>query len=149
MHDFLTTQNSIGHGGGSSIFSGISLIQTGIISRCARTHPLTTMPIMNAMDREGLRLALEQARKSYKEGGIPIGSALLLSLDPSNKFDGVDRVKVLGSGHNERIQKSSPTLHAEISALENAGRLKADIYQRSTIVSPFVSFQPTIVTYFT
>lgn len=89
------------------------------------------------MDHEGIRLALEQAHKSYEEGGIPIGSALLCrSLDPSDNSNGVNGIKVLGSGHNQRIQKSSPTLHAEISALENAGRLKADVYRGSTIVGP-------------
>ncbi|KAI0074815.1 cytidine deaminase-like protein, partial [Panus rudis PR-1116 ss-1] len=60
-------------------------------------------------------------------GGVPIGSALV--------YHGGANSEVLGSGHNERIQKLSPTLHAEISALENAGRLKAEVYRNSTIVT--------------
>jgi len=85
------------------------------------------------MDTEGLRLALEQAKKSYDEGGIPIGSVLLISdTNTPNSF------KVLGSGHNERIQKGSPILHGEMAALENAGRLKADVYRRATIVKSTV-----------
>lgn len=61
--------------------------------------------------------ALKQAEQSYIEGGIPIGSVLV--------YQG----KIIGQGHNQRIQKSSPTLHAEIDALENAGRLAAAIYK--------------------
>ncbi|GMG20992.1 unnamed protein product [Ambrosiozyma monospora] len=68
-------------------------------------------------DKLGIQIALEEAKKGYSEGGIPIGSCLIHK-------DG----RVLGRGHNMRIQKSSPTLHAEISALENAGRLPATVY---------------------
>jgi cytosine deaminase len=87
------------------------------------------MPAASPLDREGLiyeglREALKQARKSYSEGGIPIGSALLES----------STHKILGSGHNERIQKASPILHGETSALDNAGRLHADVYRHATIV---------------
>lgn len=67
---------------------------------------------------------MAQARKSYKEGGIPIGAVL------------IENGVVIGEGHNERIQKLSATLHGEISALENAGRLKAEIYRNSTMVRP-------------
>ncbi|KAK7457183.1 Cytosine deaminase [Stygiomarasmius scandens] len=74
------------------------------------------------LDKLGIRKAIDEASKSYSEGGIPIGSVLLHS-------DGT----ILGSGHNERIQKSSATLHGEISALENAGRLKPEVYRNSTI----------------
>jgi cytosine/creatinine deaminase len=82
------------------------------------------MTFTKDLDEIGMHKAIEEASKSYSEGGIPIGSVLLQS-------DGT----ILGSGHNERIQKSSATLHGEISALENAGRLKPEVYRDSTIVS--------------
>ncbi|KAJ7058957.1 cytosine deaminase [Mycena amicta] len=69
-----------------------------------------------------LTKAYEEACKGYAEGGIPIGSVLLDS-------NGV----ILGRGHNQRIQKASPTLHAEIAALEDAGRLKAAVYRDATL----------------
>ncbi|KIM37642.1 hypothetical protein M413DRAFT_258869 [Hebeloma cylindrosporum] len=82
----------------------------------------------NIVDRTGLELALQQARRSYQEGGIPIGSVLLLpDRESSTGF------VVLGAGHNERMQKKSPTLHGEISALENAGRQKAETYRSSVL----------------
>ena len=67
--------------------------------------------------------ALEEARQGLAEGGIPIGSVLVL--------DG----KIVGRGHNRRVQKGSPTLHAEMDCLENAGRLKARDYQRAVLYS--------------
>lgn len=84
---------------------------------------------MDDLDKLGLATASAKARKSYREGGIPIGAALVYhgsSLDLSNAV-------VLGCSHNQRIQKSSPTLHAEIATLEDAGRLKADVYTKSTM----------------
>ncbi|KAJ3981392.1 cytidine deaminase-like protein [Lentinula detonsa] len=75
-----------------------------------------------SVDHVGISQALSQARKSYNEGGIPIGCSLISG-------DGT----VLGKGHNQRIQKSSPTLHAEIAAVEDAGRLKASTYRDCTI----------------
>ncbi|KAJ3731363.1 cytidine deaminase-like protein [Lentinula guzmanii] len=75
-----------------------------------------------SVDHVGFSEALSQARKSYNEGGIPIGCSLISA-------DGT----VLGKGHNQRIQKSSPTLHAEIAAVEDAGRLKASTYRDCTI----------------
>jgi len=69
----------------------------------------------------GLGTAVEEARTGLAEGGIPIGSALVV--------DG----EVLGRGHNRRVQKGSPILHAEMDALENAGRLKPEVYRRATI----------------
>lgn len=73
------------------------------------------------MSDEGLQKALEQARLGLSEGGIPIGSCLVI--------DG----KIAGRGHNRRIQKGSAILHAEMDALEDAGRLRASDYRRSTI----------------
>lgn len=63
------------------------------------------------LDRLALEAAFEQAEKSAKEGGIPIGSALI---DPTGK--------IVGRGHNLRVQKGDPTAHAEVSAIRNAGR---------------------------
>ena len=72
---------------------------------------------------EFMAAALEEARQGLTEGGIPIGSVLVL--------DG----KIVGRGHNRRVQKGSPTLHAEMDCLENAGRLTASDYQRAVLYS--------------
>jgi cytosine/creatinine deaminase len=72
---------------------------------------------------EFMAVAIEEARQGLAEGGIPIGSVLVL--------DG----KIIGRGHNRRVQKGSPTLHAEMDCLENAGRLKARDYQRAVLYS--------------
>ena len=77
---------------------------------------------MSARDL-GLTAALAEARAGLAEGGIPIGSALVI--------DG----KVVGRGHNRRVQKDSAILHAEMDCLENAGRLKAADYARATLYS--------------
>lgn len=65
--------------------------------------------------------ALDEARKGYEEGGIPIGSVLV--------HNGI----ILGRGHNRRVQKGSPTLHGEMDALENAGRLPAKVYRECVL----------------
>jgi len=70
----------------------------------------------------GFQAALEEAKKGASEGGVPIGACLVSA-------DG----KILGRGHNMRMQKDSPTIHAEISALENAGRLPASAYKGATM----------------
>lgn len=70
-----------------------------------------------------LEESLKEARKGLEEGGIPIGSVLVI--------DG----KVVGRGHNRRVQKGSAILHAEMDCLENAGRLKAKDYQRAILYS--------------
>lgn len=67
--------------------------------------------------------AIEQAKKSLAEGGIPIGSVLVI--------DG----KIVGRGHNQRVQKGSCVLHAEMDCLENAGRLTAKDYQKAVLYS--------------
>ncbi|KAF3040607.1 cytosine deaminase [Didymella keratinophila] len=76
---------------------------------------------MSAQDA-GFKAAVHEARQGSDEGGVPIGACLVSA-------DG----KILGQGHNMRIQKGSATLHAEISALENAGRLPASAYQGATM----------------
>ncbi len=70
-----------------------------------------------------LRAAIDEARAGLAEGGIPIGSVLVI--------DG----KIVGRGHNRRVQQGSAILHAEMDCLENAGRLKAGDYQRATLYS--------------
>jgi cytosine deaminase len=70
-----------------------------------------------------LQIALEEARLGSAEGGIPIGSVLVI--------DG----RVAGRGHNRRVQKGSAILHAEMDCLENAGRLKPADYRRATLYS--------------
>jgi creatinine deaminase len=65
--------------------------------------------------------AVDQAKKGLSEGGIPIGSVI------------VSNGKILGKGHNRRVQKGSVILHGEMDALENAGRQDAKIYKESTI----------------
>jgi len=72
---------------------------------------------------EYMAAAIEEARKGLAEGGIPIGSVLVL--------DG----RIVGRGHNRRVQKGSAILHAEMDCLENAGRLKAADYSRSVLYS--------------
>ena len=68
-----------------------------------------------------LEAAIDEARQGLAEGGIPIGSVLV--------HDG----RIIGRGHNRRIQRGSATLHGEMDALENAGRLPARVYRESTI----------------
>ncbi len=72
---------------------------------------------------EFLQAAHEEALLGLREGGIPIGSVLVL--------DGA----IVGRGHNRRIQNGSPILHAEMDCFENAGRLKASDYRRATLYS--------------
>jgi cytosine/creatinine deaminase len=70
---------------------------------------------------EFMKLAVEDAQRGLAEGGIPIGSVL------------VHQGKVIGRGHNRRVQKGSVVLHGEMDALEDAGRQPARVYQESTI----------------
>ena len=72
---------------------------------------------------EFLNAAMEGAKAGLAEGGIPIGSVLVI--------DG----RIAGRGHNRRVQKGSAVLHAEMDCLENAGRLKAADYRRSILYS--------------
>lgn len=74
-----------------------------------------------------LLAAIEEAEAGLSEGGIPIGSVLVHT--PPGQTGG----RILGRGHNRRIQRGSPTLHGEMDALENAGRLPARIYAESTL----------------
>jgi cytosine deaminase len=87
---------------------------------------------------EFLRAALEEAETGFSEGGIPIGSVL------------VHQGRILGRGHNRRVQKGSAILHGEMDALENAGRQSARVYRESTIyttLSPCAMCSGTILLY--
>ena len=70
-----------------------------------------------------LQAAIEEAKKGLEEGGIPIGSVLVID------------DKIVGRGHNRRVQKGSAILHAEMDCFENAGRLKASDYKKATLYS--------------
>lgn len=72
---------------------------------------------------EFMQAAIEEARKGRDAGGIPIGSVLVL--------DG----KIIGRGHNQRVQKGSTIRHAEMDCLEETGRLPASTYKRATLYS--------------
>lgn len=90
------------------------------------------------MSDAGLRAAIEEARQGLSEGGIPIGSALVIDSG------------VVGRGHNQRVQRGSSILHAEMDALENAGRHPASEYRRATIyttLSPCVMCSGAILLY--
>lgn len=87
---------------------------------------------------EFMKIAFEEAQKGYAEGGIPIGSVL------------VHQGKILGRGHNRRVQQGSVVLHGEMDALENAGRLPASVYQQCTLyttLSPCPMCSGTILLY--
>lgn len=68
-----------------------------------------------------LQAAIQQAEQGLAEGGIPIGSVLV--------HDG----RIIGCGHNRRVQQGSVVLHAEMDALENAGRQPASVYRECTL----------------
>ena len=74
-------------------------------------------------DSDHLDLAIAEARDGRAEGGVPIGAALVV--------DG----EVLAVGHNKRVQEGSPIKHGETDCLENAGRLRASVYARATMVT--------------
>ena len=68
-----------------------------------------------------LTAAIEEAEQGLREGGIPIGSVIV--------WEG----KIIGQGHNRRVQQGSAVLHGEMDALERAGRLRASVYRESVI----------------
>lgn len=70
-----------------------------------------------------LAAAVEEARKGLRAGGIPIGSVLVID------------DQIVARGHNQRIQKGSSVLHAEMDCLENAGRLQASEYRKAVLYS--------------
>lgn len=87
---------------------------------------------------EFMQAAYEEAVKGYQEGGIPIGSVL------------VHNGKIIGRGHNRRVQRGSVVLHGEMDALENAGRQSASVYRECTLyttLSPCPMCSGTILLY--
>jgi len=78
---------------------------------------------MKTLHSHFMKEAVKEARKGLRKGGIPIGSVLVQ--------DG----RIIGRGHNRRVQKGSAILHAEMDCLENAGRLKAKDYEKCVIYS--------------
>ena len=68
-----------------------------------------------------LQSAIEEAKKGLSEGGIPIGALL------------VDEGKIIGRGHNQRVQRGSVIHHGEMNCLENAGRQSAEVYRRCVL----------------
>jgi cytosine deaminase len=70
-----------------------------------------------------LAAAIEEAERGLAEGGIPIGAVL------------AHRGRILGAGHNRRVQQGSAVLHGEMDALERAGRLAASVYRESVMVT--------------
>ncbi len=70
-----------------------------------------------------MQAAIDEAKQGLVEGGIPIGSVLVME------------GRIVGRGHNRRVQRGSAILHAEMDCLENAGRLKAADYQRAMLYS--------------
>lgn len=70
-----------------------------------------------------LEAAIDEARKGLAEGGIPIGSVLVIE------------GRIVGRGHNRRVQNGSAILHAEMDAIENAGRLTANDYRKASLYS--------------
>lgn len=91
-----------------------------------------------AMHDEFMEAAIEEARQGLAEGGIPIGSVIV--------HDG----RILGRGHNRRVQRGSAVLHGEMDALENAGRQPAAVYAASvlyTTLSPCAMCSGAILLY--
>jgi cytosine deaminase len=87
---------------------------------------------------EYLKAAIDEAQTGLKEGGIPIGSVV------------VHKGKIIGRGHNRRVQKASAILHAEMDALENAGRQPASVYNECslyTTLSPCAMCSGAIILY--
>ena len=85
-----------------------------------------------------MRAAIAEAEAGLREGGIPIGSVIV--------HDG----KIIGSGHNRRVQRGSAVLHGEMDALENAGRQPAKVYHESilyTTLSPCAMCSGAILLY--
>ena len=85
-----------------------------------------------------LKAAIDEANKGLREGGIPIGSVI------------VHKGKIIGRGHNRRVQKGSSVLHGEMDAFENAGRQPASVYRECvlyTTLSPCAMCSGAILLY--
>ena len=87
---------------------------------------------------EFLRAAIDEAERGARDGGIPIGSVV------------VHESRILGRGHNQRVQRGSAVMHAEMDALEHAGRLPARVYRECvlyTTLSPCAMCSGAILLY--
>ena len=87
---------------------------------------------------EFLKAAIDEAKKGFAEGGIPIGSVIVYNNE------------IIGRGHNRRIQNGSVVLHAEMDAFENAGRQPASVYKNCmlyTTLSPCAMCSGAILLY--
>src|ERR1051326_8163945 len=94
-------------------------------------------PRSRGMD-DFLETAIDEAQQGLAEGGIPIGAVL------------VHEGRILGRGHNRRVQQGSAILHAEMDALERAGRQRAEVYRGSTLyttLSPCAMCSGTVLLY--
>ena len=90
------------------------------------------------MADEFMQAAIAEAERGTREGGIPIGSVV------------VHHGRVIGRGHNRRVQRGSAVLHGEMDALENAGRQKASVYRECvlyTTLSPCAMCSGAVVLY--
>jgi creatinine deaminase len=81
------------------------------------------MTDQHRLDLEFMAAAIEEARQGLAEGGIPIGSVLVVE------------GKIIGRGHNRRVQQGNPILHGEMDAFQNAGRQPATVYTQATLYS--------------
>jgi creatinine deaminase len=81
------------------------------------------MTDQHRLDLEFMAAAIEEARQGLAEGGIPIGSVLVVE------------GKIIGRGHNRRVQQGNPILHGEMDAFQNAGRQPATVYAQATLYS--------------
>jgi cytosine deaminase len=97
-----------------------SRLKTDRGKNCFSTDSLSSIDGAKGMDTF-MQAAFEEAEKGLQTGGIPIGSVL------------VHRDRIIGRGHNRRVQQGSPILHAEMDALANAGRQPASVYRESTL----------------
>lgn len=79
--------------------------------------------MLSETEKSLMDAAVAEAEQGFQEGGIPIGSVLVLDQE------------IVGRGHNRRVQQGNPILHAEMDAFANAGRLSARDYRRCTLVS--------------
>lgn len=118
----LAKSNGMAYLVSSSVRLGPPPLQ-GAMTRFPSLPSSDVMPTINSLADPFLDAAIEEARLGAHEGGIPIGSVLVL--------DG----RIVGRGHNRRVQRGSAVLHAEMDCLEDAGRLRGADYGRSTLYS--------------
>jgi creatinine deaminase len=119
---YLLISVSPGTPGWHSVLLFVNLV-IRIEERNIQNPPVHVLSMGATSEDEFMEAAIEEAKKGLAEGGIPIGSVLVI--------DG----RIVGRGHNRRVQKGSAVLHAEMDCLENAGRLPARDYRRAVLYS--------------